>query len=322
MIRLSPGKRSAVRPCDCRDRPHPDVMPRRCTDGPSMRGHRAMRSIQPAQSRTVILPIVIAAIILFTTAAASYGETASFPYKLDLATDLTLASAGFAASGISVVLYTEKRTPGMWEVLSARKSELNTLDRSAVGRKLYGAAPASSVLAAVSAAAPVFLAIPCAGRAGTTGVLTFFAMYAEVVVLNLGVNGIFKGAVNRKRPYLYYANILERKPRDRDSAMSFYSLHTSIAFSSLSFLAVVYGDLYRSPGLSALVWTAALSTAAVTGGLRYASGNHFPTDIITGAAMGILTGSFIPVIHKTREQEISVAPVSSCGWGLAVVLKF
>jgi len=40
--------------------------------------------------------------------------------------------------------------------------------------------------------------------------------------------------------------------------------------------------------------------------LRYASGKHFPTDIITGALVGSAVGYFIPFLHRTNESDINV----------------
>lgn len=55
--------------------------------------------------------------------------------------------------------------------------------------------------------------------------------------------------------------------------MSFFSGHTALAFSTVG-----------GPHLSV-----SLPLASVTGGLRLAAKKHWPTDVLTGAAVGLLT---------------------------------
>ena len=269
--------------------------------------------------RSLLISLVI---LLTASAAASAEEQAYFPYRLDPATDLVLASSGCAIAGTSIYLYEVKSPPGIVETLSARKSGLNPLDRSAAGLHTYGSATASTVLAGASAAVPLLLTVPLFTEHRSTAALTYLAMYAEVVVLNAGITGLCKGLVNRKRPFLYRTNVFDRKPRNADAAMSFYSLHTSIAFSSLVFMATVFGDMYRDPLYRSLVWIGSISTAGVTGILRVVSGNHFPTDIIAGAAAGSIIGCIVPLVHRIGDRRVTVAVIAGDTYGLSASLSF
>jgi len=47
--------------------------------------------------------------------------------------------------------------------------------------------------------------------------------------------------------------------------------------------------------------------ASTIGYLRYKSGKHFPTDILTGALIGSAIGYFIPFIHRTNESDLDVS---------------
>ena len=55
-------------------------------------------------------------------------------------------------------------------------------------------------------------------------------------------------------------------------------------------------------------WKAAVAgfsfgIAALTGGLRMASGNHFFTDVLTGATIGTACGFIIPALHHQKSRS-------------------
>ena len=50
-----------------------------------------------------------------------------------------------------------------------------------------------------------------------------------------------------------------------------------------------------------------MATASVQSGLRMASGDHFPSDVIIGALVGTAAGIMIPALH--RRQETTAPPV-------------
>ena len=51
------------------------------------------------------------------------------------------------------------------------------------------------------------------------------------------------------------------------------------------------------------VWGSSLLAASTVGYLRVASGAHFPTDVLVGAAIGSAIGYFIPYIYRDKEQS-------------------
>jgi membrane-associated phospholipid phosphatase len=248
-------------------------------------------------------------------------ETEVFPYRLNLATDAALLSVGCATVGLSVYLYGIQPVPGWWETVTLNKKDLNQLDRQAVGRHLKGASTASDVLAISASAYPLFLTIPYLLNKENINALTITVMYAEVALLVGGINGLCKGLVHRKRPYLYVNNFLERSPRNKYSASSFYSLHTTFAFGSMVFLSTVFGDLYNS-WLKYAILAGSLSVAGLTGYFRFASGLHFPTDIIVGGAIGSIIGYIVPAIHKIRSDNFTVSVVVGRGYGLQFGMRF
>lgn len=86
-----------------------------------------------------------------------------------------------------------------------------------------------------------------------------------------------KYAINRQRPYVKYPG--EVFPYDAtETGNSFPSGHTSIAFATATSLALEYKKWYVV--VPAYVW------AAGVGYSRLYLGEHYPTDVLAGAAVG------------------------------------
>ena len=73
------------------------------------------------------------------------------------------------------------------------------------------------------------------------------------------------------------------------------------------FLSTVYSDYYPDSDWKYAVWGASLLTASVIGYLRYESGSHFPTDILTGAIVGSAIGYLIPFIHRSENENLDIS---------------
>ncbi len=132
---------------------------------------------------------------------------------------------------------------------------------------------------------------------------------ALVVVESVAIAGsldqIVKLAVGRQRPFAHFRDPAVAAPRAADASgprdpeenLSFYSGHTSFAFS----LAVASGTVasMRRYRLAPLVWAASLPVALVTGYLRIAADRHYFTDVLVGAVVGSAIGFVVPfVFHR------------------------
>jgi len=69
------------------------------------------------------------------------------------------------------------------------------------------------------------------------------------------------------------------------------------------------------------LWISAATIPAIAAGLRVASGRHFPTDVLTGYAVGALVGYYIPELHKKKTQNISMVPFFYDG-GMGMTFTF
>jgi len=120
---------------------------------------------------------------------------------------------------------------------------------------------------------------------------------AEAVALSSLTTQIIKFASGRQRPYAHYGG----GSTSPDDNTSFYSGHTSLAFS----LAVASGTVASMRGYSMApwIWASGLAIAGTTAYLRLASDKHYLTDVITGAVIGSAFGFAIPYIfHRPRTE--------------------
>lgn len=84
-----------------------------------------------------------------------------------------------------------------------------------------------------------------------------------------------KAIIKRPRPYVTYSDIY---PDAIDDSYSFPSGHTSIAFSTATSLALIYKKWYIT--IPAYAW------ATGVGYSRMYLGQHYPSDVLAGAATG------------------------------------
>ena len=134
--------------------------------------------------------------------------------------------------------------------------------------------------------------------------MTIGMMYAETVLLAQGVKEISKLFINRARPYMYYEGFPEKDVYDDlDWNNSCPSGHSTMSFMSATFLSYVFCQYNPDSNWKYPVIIGSYAVAATTAILRVASGNHFPTDIILGAAIGTGIGFLVPWLHTLTANK-------------------
>jgi membrane-associated phospholipid phosphatase len=141
---------------------------------------------------------------------------------------------------------------------------------------------------------------------------------AEAVALNGTLTQIVKFAAGRERPFVHALPDEEKAltARPADNNVSFYSSHTSFAFSlAVSTATVASMRHYR---WAPLIWGVGLVAAASVGYLRIAADQHYFTDVMVGAAVGSAIGFAVPYgLHRGAGALASV-PVAGGGAMLTV----
>lgn len=242
------------------------------------------------------------------------------PYTLRWSVDGPLAGAAAVLSGTTLILRSSSVPLTAEEVSQLSASDVNAFDRGATANHSHGAAKASDVLLVTAVAAPVLLLADSKVRAdaGTVG-----AMYLETMALALAVPWVVKELAGRERPYVYNPSAPLEEKTTLDAKRSFFSQHATFAFSAAVFLGTVYDDYNPDSDWSPYIWAGSLGIAGVVAWLRVEAGEHFPTDAITGAAVGAAIGWLVPALHRTADTAWSSAALPQrSGFSFAVRYTF
>lgn len=152
--------------------------------------------------------------------------------------------------------------------------------------------------------------------------LTDVVLFLEAESMIIGVTRCAKGLSKRPRPFAYNSNLPLEKRQRKSSYESFWSGHASLAFTTAVFTGYVYQNHHPRSRFIIPVWITGISCATATSILRVSSGNHFPSDVIVGAAAGSLIGWVIPWIHKEKSRSLSLTTNVAGTSGLGMLYHF
>ncbi|WP_420457792.1 phosphatase PAP2 family protein [Neolewinella sp.] len=255
-------------------------------------------------------------LLLFALTVSLTGQPpAAGPYHLSWKRELLYGGGGAAAVGTGYLID--------WHITNVPLAELrlprvSAFDRGAISYNSGTAKTASDVLAYGSLALPGLLLFDRDSRqdAGKLAILL-----AETMLINQGVTDIIKGSVRRPRPYLYSDDLDPARVAETYDRKSFPSAHTSNTATAAFFFGRAFSDYYPQSKLRPYVWTVAAGLPAVTGYLRVRAGEHFPTDVLAGYALGAAVGYTVPVLHR-RALGTRGLTVTPTGPGLYLSYQF
>ncbi|GAC1538791.1 MAG: hypothetical protein NVS2B9_05540 [Myxococcales bacterium] len=125
----------------------------------------------------------------------------------------------------------------------------------------------------------------------------------ETATAQAALNQLVKFAVGRERPFVHALPAGEKglTARPSDNNLSFYSGHSSLAFS----LAVGAGTIAHLRGYRSepVIWAVGMPLAAGTAYLRLAADKHYATDVIVGSIAGAALGFAVPSIFHGRSAS-------------------
>jgi membrane-associated phospholipid phosphatase len=143
------------------------------------------------------------------------------------------------------------------------------------------------------------------------------ALIAEATLVAICLNQTTKFLVGRGRPYTVGASeaLLDSAPGKADDFISFFSGHTTFAFSVVAATATVTKLRgYRLWWLSVAIGA---PLALTTGLLRLAADKHWASDVLTGMLIGTAAGIGIPLLFHGVDDAVHVQ-VSPLPGGLAL----
>lgn len=223
-------------------------------------------------------------------------------FKLNWTGDGIAFGSGILSEIIFSSLNSEHKQLTLEEIQKLNKNDLNWLDRTAVDNYSPTLYKTSDILVGISAAVPLALLLDDKLDGER---LTYTSMFIQNLLFALVTPSFAKEPIDRYRPLVYNPNISLEEKQSRDPKRSFFSGHTTMAFASTFFFASVYEKLHPDSHYKTLIWTGSIALAGSVGYLRYASGAHFPTDVLVGATVGSLIGYLVPYFHS-KDDKFSV----------------
>lgn len=260
----------------------------------------------------------LVAFLLACAPAAAHAEPPALQYDLRVDATVTVAATAFWVG--------TELAKGSLAPTSCRFCQPNALDagvrNALVWPAIDRASRASDVFAMAVIPAGVAAHQLLAARAEGDGEAGFvdLLIVAEATALAMDVNQIVKFAVGRQRPFVHYGNHPPDRQPDPDDNLSFFSGHTTLAFS----LASAAGSVSSLRGYRSTpwVWGVGMTLAATVGYLRIAADRHYLTDVLAGAAVGTAAGIALPRLFHGRKDDPSAPAASFQALPLGVTVVF
>ena len=186
------------------------------------------------------------------------------------------------------------------------KDDVNPIDRffmNDYNKNLHNLGTVTCIVATAGIPAATFLTESACGNFSNQNLFDVAVMYSEAILFTNGIKDWIKIGARRERPYMYYDERDEDGIASNDYRYSFLSGHTANAFMGATFTSYVFCSYYPDSDLKLPVVATSYLFAAGTGALRMASGNHFFTDVLAGAAMGTAVGFAVPYVHHLFAQR-------------------
>jgi len=237
-----------------------------------------------------VLAALFALAALLSRPLPAAAQSGSFPYRLSLVTDGSIVATGLALYGSSFYFQSIKAKPDQSKVDAAGVPFFDGLYSPRYSSLLDNTA---SVVLGAAALMPAVL-VP--GREAGE-LLSLGTMYVETLGLAWALDDSLKSLVTRYAPYAFTASGSDFAT-SVDINSSIPSKHATLAFASACFAGSVFDRLNPGSPWRPVVWASGLSLAAAISVLRVVSGDHFPSDVLAGAAFGAAIGCLVPLLHS------------------------
>jgi membrane-associated phospholipid phosphatase len=263
-----------------------------------------------------ILTLLVACVMSSTidlnaqTLSAEIPERNASPYALNWAIDAPLTAAAIAGSRYGSHLISERTPLSEQQALALTRDRINRLDRAATHHFSADLKDLSDQLGAITRLAPLTLLAsgPIRSDAGTIGV-----MYVQTFFVASAVSSFSKHLMPRYRPFVFNDDLTYDQKISSDPGKSFLSTQALDVWSTFVFSAKVFNDYYPDSRLVPYVWGGAVAAGSAMSYIRYATGTHYPTDIIAAAILGSAIGYGIPMLHRRGSDNLRVSPVVTGG---------
>jgi membrane-associated phospholipid phosphatase len=252
-----------------------------------------------------------------TTALSNNGRL----YKLKPAVDIPVTAIGMGWSLYAFTKIYSKDPSTQAQILSLNVEDINGFDRWAADIYSKKADDNSYIPFYISMPLPLVM---LADKEVRKDALKVYFMYLEA----MSVTGLlYTGSTyftNRYRPYAYNPNVPMSTRMRGGAKNSFFAGHVALVATSTFFMAKIHSDYHPGSKINWLYYAIAAGATGTTAYLRHRGGNHFPSDILLGTAVGTLSGILVPNCHKNKmfkNDKLSIIPFAGENNGLALVYK-
>lgn len=226
-----------------------------------------------------------------------------FPYEMNRI-DWILIPLGIGMDRIGEGLIDGQTSISRDEIASFRHSDINRFDRCAT----YAWSPSwdrhSDTFRDMLSVSTALVFLPPVVERDWKSTITTALMFLEAFYVIKGFTALTKGLTARKRPYLFNESLSVDKRHEiaalswGDAKGSFFSGHAVEAFARAAFISRVFSDYRPGSRWTPVVWGAGMTLASLTAYARIQCGEHYTSDVVTGAAVGMVLGYMLPEIHK------------------------
>lgn len=232
-------------------------------------------------------------------------------YRLQLAVDIPILAAGASAALLRAYLVqhqVRKRCP-------CSTGELDFLDRGTVGNHSQAAGLASDITVGVALAAPPLIDLFALGA--NRAFAEDLTVLTETVLVSTLLQQIANFGLQRPRPRTYAGE--PSYVHGGKGYLSFYAGHVTNTAAALSAASFTIGRRYDE---HVWPWVVTGVVTASVGVERVLAGQHFPSDVLAGALVGLGVGIAVPWLHaRAPGAKLTLVPVPT-GRGLALMGQF
>ncbi|MEO5768545.1 MAG: phosphatase PAP2 family protein [Polyangia bacterium] len=300
-----------------------------------------MRARNPVPARANITATVMAAILLMPGVATADARTgpatplapaggvpapeqrrqAAYQLYFEVDAPLLVVAGAFAIGrsirgGLAPAYCAPVRGSAVEQTTHCDPATLNWIDRHVAGRYHPAWERWSDVgLFGIEALAAAGILVDEGVKLG----LNDLVVVAEAGFLASAASGISTAMTGRPRPYMYGTEAPLVVRETGNGGLSYFSGHASTSFAAVTATVVTLHRLHPDARWPWVVMAGGMAAAGFVGATRVLAGQHFPTDVFAGAAVGTAIGLIVPALHAAP-RRLTVAPFSvEAGGGVAIL---
>ncbi len=246
-------------------------------------------------------------LILLILSTSHAAETIS-PYKISPKVDYPLIASSFFLGVLPQVFGKELSNKN--SQTDFNKDNVNTLDRTFINGTCDTCGDISDVfVVAIPLTSLGYLSNRHLETSAYHLMWEDYVLFAQGLSMTGAFGQIVRHSFKRPRPYLYNNNPNDPR-RDQEDKLSFFSGHTASSFTSATMFAQIIQKRFPEENHTKLT-VGLYSLASLVGAGRILSGDHFFTDVLTGAVVGTTVGYLVPYFHErdTKSYQVSLFPV-------------